>query len=216
MAALNPEQDAAADAGEGAWLVLSGAGTGKTTATIERLVRDGATAAPRGGPEERRRGPRRPSATRPRTVERRAVPPGDILVTTFSRAAADEFRERLEAALGRRVARKILVCTLHSLGGRLLRERPDIAGLDDAFEILEESDVVGWIKAILREKEDAGGTVLRLLQEICGRDAAAAESIDRDEEARLVVRKIVRFKQDRLLPEDAQELLGQHAHLRHR
>lgn len=214
MAALNPEQEAAADAGEGAWLVLSGAGTGKTTATIERvvrLVRDGATAAPRAAAEERRRGPRRPSATRPRTVERRAVPPGDILVTTFSRAAAEEFRERLEAALGRRVARKILVCTLHSLGGRLLRERPDIAGLDDAFEILEESDVVGWIKAILREKEADGGTVLRLLQEIRGRDAEAAEGIDRDEEARLVVREIVRFKQELVLPEDAQKQLGQDA-----
>lgn len=89
--------------------------------------------------------------------------PAEVLVTTFSRAAADEFRERLEAALGRRAARKILVCTLHSLGGRLLRERPDAAGLDEAFEILDDSDVQGWLKALLQEQDGRDRTITRLL-----------------------------------------------------
>ena len=210
MATLNPEQEAAAEAGEGAWLILSGAGTGKTTTTIERVVRlIQRGAAPR--PEEGvRRRPRRSRGGQGGEADRTRVDPAEVLVTTFSRAAADEFRERLEMALGRRAARKILVCTLHSLGGRLLRERPDAAGLDEAFEILDDSDVQGWLKALLQEQDGRDRTITRLLQELRG-DGVGEEGIDRDEEARQVGREIVRFKQELVTPDAAQRYLGQDA-----
>lgn len=66
-------------------LVLAGAGTGKTTTLVERAA----------------------------WLVRKGVPPGRILLATFTRAAADEMRHRLGALLGPQMPARI--GTLHAL-----------------------------------------------------------------------------------------------------
>ncbi|NUR19679.1 MAG: UvrD-helicase domain-containing protein, partial [Gemmatimonadaceae bacterium] len=106
-------------------LVEAGAGSGKTTSLVGRMV----ALVERGTPVER------------------------IAAVTFTRKAANELRERFQLALESRVrgdapnAESAERCeaalrqldaaflgTIHSFCGRLLRERPLEVGLDPSFE----------------------------------------------------------------------------------
>ncbi|RZI83467.1 MAG: ATP-dependent DNA helicase Rep [Rubrivivax sp.] len=111
----------------GPCLVLAGAGSGKTrviTQKIARLLQPG---------------------------EGADLAPSQIAAITFTNKAALEMRERAKALIGGRAAGKLLVCTFHSLGVRLLREDGVALGLKPKFSIMDSDDVLG----ILR---DAGGT----------------------------------------------------------
>jgi ATP-dependent helicase/nuclease subunit A len=108
-------------------LVEAGAGSGKTTALVDRMI-----ALVRTGTAE---------------VE-------EIAAVTFTRKAAAELRERLQVALETELARagdpavteridralrnmdRAFVGTIHSFCARLLRERPIEAGLDPGFREL--------------------------------------------------------------------------------
>ncbi|NUO65047.1 MAG: UvrD-helicase domain-containing protein [Gemmatimonadaceae bacterium] len=112
-------------------LVEAGAGSGKTTSLVGRMV----ALVERGTPVER------------------------IAAVTFTRKAANELRERFQLALESRVrgdapnAESAERCeaalrqldaaflgTIHSFCGRLLRERPLEVGLDPSFEEVTEED----------------------------------------------------------------------------
>ena len=84
----------------GPLLVLAGPGTGKTTTLVEAVVD---------------------------RVERRGLPPEQVLVLTFSRKAAQELRERVTARLGR-TTRGALAMTFHSYAFALLRRELAAAG----------------------------------------------------------------------------------------
>jgi ATP-dependent DNA helicase Rep len=108
-------------------LVLAGAGSGKTrviTHKIARLLQPGHGAD---------------------------LAPSQIGAITFTNKAAAEMRERVKALIGPKAAGKLLVCTFHSLGVRLLREDGEAVGLKPKFSILDSDDVL----SILR---DAGAT----------------------------------------------------------
>ncbi|MBP7484791.1 MAG: UvrD-helicase domain-containing protein, partial [Aquabacterium sp.] len=112
---------------EGPCLVLAGAGSGKTrviTQKIARLLQPGHGAD---------------------------LAPAQIAAITFTNKAAAEMRERAKALIGAKAAGKLLICTFHSLGVRLLREDGEALGLKPQFSILDSDDVT----SILR---DAGGT----------------------------------------------------------
>ncbi len=124
---MNAAQMAAVQYLEGPCLVLAGAGSGKTrviTQKIARLLQPG------------------PGAD---------LAPSQIAAITFTNKAAAEMRERAKALIGARAAGKLLVCTFHSLGVRLLREDGEAVGLKPKFPILDSDDVL----SILR---DAGAT----------------------------------------------------------
>lgn len=78
----------------GPLLVLAGPGTGKTTTMVEAVVD---------------------------LVERRGVPPEEILALTFSRKAAEQLRDRVTARLGRTLG-TTLAATFHSFAYSLVRE----------------------------------------------------------------------------------------------
>ena len=90
---LNKRQREAVESIFGTYLVLAGAGSGKTkvlTTRIANLVYNGAN-------------------------------PYSILAVTFTNKAAKEMKERLEKILGEDTVRKIWVGTFHSICGRILR-----------------------------------------------------------------------------------------------
>ncbi len=108
-------------------LVLAGAGSGKTrviTQKIARLLQKG---------------------------EGADLAPSQIAAITFTNKAAAEMRERAKQLIGARAAGKLLICTFHSLGVRLLRDDGTALGLKQQFSILDSDDVT----SILR---DAGST----------------------------------------------------------
>ncbi|HTQ80532.1 MAG TPA: UvrD-helicase domain-containing protein [Thermoanaerobaculia bacterium] len=105
--ALDPEQRAAAEVTEGALLLVAGPGTGKTRTLTHRLAH--------------------------LTVER-GVAAERCLAVTFSRRAAAEMAERLDALMPAAVGRP-LVATFHGLGLRLLSEQSAAAGLAPGFRV---------------------------------------------------------------------------------
>ena len=128
---LNPEQRAAVAHLEGPLLVLAGAGSGKTrviTAKIAHLVRSGAFA------------------------------PEHVAAVTFTNKAAREMRERVARLLDAEAARRLTVCTFHSLGLRILRAEHRRLGLVRGFSVLDAADA----RQLLREvASEAGGAAAR-------------------------------------------------------
>jgi uncharacterized protein (TIGR00375 family) len=107
LAALDPEQRAAAEIDNGALLLVAGPGTGKTRTLTHRLAQ---------------------------LIAERGVAPESCLALTFSRRAAAEMEERL-AALLPAAASRITVATFHGLGLRLLSEQAEAAGLAPGFRL---------------------------------------------------------------------------------
>ena len=102
---LTPEQDSAVTC-PGALMVTAGAGSGKTRVLAHRVAH---------------------------LVNTEVCNPFNILVVTFSVRAARELRERLADLVESASAKLMMVCTLHALGLRMLRESGDMLGyeLDD-------------------------------------------------------------------------------------
>ena len=120
---LNPEQLAAATAGDGPLLVLAAAGTGKTRTLVHRVA----------------------------YLVERGVDPSRILLLTFTNRAAREMRERAEALVGEAV-RSIWSGTFHSVCARLLRRYGGPLGWRPDFKILDEDDQKKLIGDIIKAK----------------------------------------------------------------
>jgi DNA helicase-2/ATP-dependent DNA helicase PcrA len=86
----------------GPLLILAGAGTGKTHALVERFA----------------------------WLVEQGTPADAILALTFSTAAADELRERIEAHMGATPYEELSVTTFQGFCARLLREEALEAGID--------------------------------------------------------------------------------------
>ena len=118
---LNPEQCAAATAGDGPLLVLAAAGTGKTRTLVHRVA----------------------------YLVEQGVPADRILLLTFTNRAAREMRERAEKVVGPAVA-SIWSGTFHSICARLLRRYGNALGYSSAFRILDEDDQKKLIGDIIK------------------------------------------------------------------
>jgi DNA helicase II / ATP-dependent DNA helicase PcrA len=119
---LNPEQFAAATAGDGPVLVLAAAGTGKTRTLVHRVA----------------------------YLIEQGVPPDRILLLTFTNRAAREMRERAEKLVGDAVL-SIWSGTFHSICARLLRRYGSALGYAPGFQILDEDDQKKLIGDIIKE-----------------------------------------------------------------
>ncbi len=120
--ALNPAQREAVTAPQGHYLVLAGAGSGKTRVLTHRI----------GWLTE---------------VERAA--PWSVLAVTFTNKAAGEMRARTESLL-RRDGRGLSVGTFHGIAHRLLRQHWREAGLPDTFQILDADDQQRLVKRTIQ------------------------------------------------------------------
>jgi DNA helicase II / ATP-dependent DNA helicase PcrA len=123
LAELNDPQREAVRHGEGALLVLAGAGSGKTRVLTHRIAYLLATGAAR---------------------------PGEILAITFTNKAASEMRERVEQLVGR-ATRAMWVTTFHSACARMLRADAERLGYSRSFTIYDESDSLRMLKRCMAE-----------------------------------------------------------------
>ena len=145
---LNPEQFAAATAGDGPLLVLAAAGTGKTRTLVHRVA----------------------------CLMERDVPPDRILLLTFTNRAAREMRDRAAQLVGDSVS-SIWSGTFHSICARILRRYGSSIGYPPGFQIIDEDDqkkLVGdIIKTTVKDPKDfvKKELVLKMISE------AANESI---------------------------------------
>lgn len=154
---LNPMQRKAVMATEGPLLILAGAGSGKTTVLINRIVnllRYGrasdtdeippyATEADieilqKGGEAARQLAAYKP------------VAPWQILAITFTNKAANELKDRLERVLGEE-AQEVWASTFHSACVRILRRHAELLGFQKTFTIYDTADSVTLMKRILKD-----------------------------------------------------------------
>ena len=122
--ALNPEQRAAAEHGEGPAMVLAGPGTGKTAVLTWRVA----------------------------LLVRRGVTPDVILVITFTNKAADEIRDRLSAILGDPLLdmrTSLTVNTFHAFGHSVLKEHASLFGRTEGFTIFDEDEKAEILKSVV-------------------------------------------------------------------
>ena len=117
---LNPAQREVVSAAPGHYLVLAGAGSGKTRVLTHRIGW---------------------------LNEVIGVPTHGILAVTFTNKAAAEMRHRVEALLQHGM-RGMWVGTFHGLAHRLLRMHWQEAGLPESFQVLDSDDQLRLVKRI--------------------------------------------------------------------
>lgn len=108
---LNPSQLEAVTSKEGAYLVIAGAGSGKTktlTYRVARLIEDG-------------------------------IKPENILLLTFTKKAATEMLSRATTVLDNR-CEKVAGGTFHSFANIILRKYSKMLGLKNNFTIMDRAD----------------------------------------------------------------------------
>ncbi|WP_426687921.1 3'-5' exonuclease [Rhodanobacter ginsengiterrae] len=118
---LNEAQREAVCAPPGHYLVLAGAGSGKTRVLTHRIGW---------------------------LTQAEAVPPWAILAVTFTNKAAGEMRARLEALIPGGT-QGLTVGTFHGIAHRLLRRHWRDAGLPETFQILDSDDQLRLVKRVV-------------------------------------------------------------------
>jgi len=116
---LNSSQFEAASAVNGCYLIIAGAGTGKTRTLVYRVAR----------------------------LIELGHDPNSILLLTFTRKAANEMMKRASMLLDDRCS-KIRGGTFHSFANLTLRKYAKAIGLDSSFTILDQGDSADVINLI--------------------------------------------------------------------
>lgn len=116
---LNPAQFEAVSAIDGAYLIIAGAGTGKTRTLVYRVAR----------------------------LVELGYDPKSILLLTFTRKAANEMMNRASLLLDNRCS-KVNGGTFHSFANLTLRKYAKVCGLNSSFTILDQGDTADVINLI--------------------------------------------------------------------
>ncbi len=134
------EQQQAIDGRQGTLLVSAAAGSGKTTVLVERVIRR-------------------------LTDEENKCPANELVIVTFTRAAAAQMKEKINAALQEKQAssgslwlrqqqlllQSAKICTIDSFCGDLVRENFHQLGILADFRVLDERDSAQYEELALRE-----------------------------------------------------------------
>jgi len=117
---LNPSQQEAVSAElKGHKLIIAGAGSGKTTVLVQRLVR---------------------------LLNKEKVDPSKVVLLTFTKSAAEEMKTRARHLVGSTKADAVLACTFHAFCSRVLRRYGRCIEIPGDFVILSESDAQTLIR----------------------------------------------------------------------
>ena len=164
---LNDRQREAVFHTEGPLLVLAGAGSGKTTVLIHRIInllRFGKGYSYEYAPEDATeedllflrdylRHPTEENRMRAEMLCRvEPARPWQILAITFTNKAAKEIQQRLQNALGEEFARDIWASTFHSVCVRILRRECEALGYDRSFTIYDADDQKRVLTAIIKNQ----------------------------------------------------------------
>ena len=162
---LNDMQRRAVMTTEGPLLLLAGAGSGKTTVLINRVVNlmrygrgSDSCELPDGADEAGLAVLEQYAATGDKSMEDEAkrlaaldpVEPWRIMAITFTNRAANELKERLEKMLGPE-AKDVWAMTFHSACVRILRRDCDRLGYDRGFTIYDTADSQSVMKRVLKD-----------------------------------------------------------------
>ncbi|MFU2113467.1 DNA helicase II [[Pasteurella] aerogenes] len=126
---LNDKQREAVAAPLGNYLVLAGAGSGKTRVLTYRITW---------------------------LVAVENISEGSILAVTFTNKAASEMRSRIENTLAKYSSQRLFgmwVGTFHSISHRLLRAHHLDAGLPQDFQILDSEDQLRLVKRLMKSHQ---------------------------------------------------------------
>ena len=119
---LNPQQQAAVKYLGGPLLVLAGAGSGKTGVITQKIKH---------------------------LIVSSRYQPHEIAAITFTNKAAKEMRERISLMLSKGQAKRIIICTFHSLGMKILSEEANHIGYKKNFSIFDSTDSAKIIGELL-------------------------------------------------------------------
>ena len=172
---LNPEQKQAVQTTEGPVLVLSCAGTGKTTVLTARLAY---------------------------IVQTGRALPFQCLAVTFTNKAAAEMQERLNAIIGED-SRSLWLGTFHRIGLRILRSHPEKVGLSAGFGILDSSDQERLLKQIMADqhidlKDNPPQMILNQIQRLKDQGLTPEKADQSPIPAGPLVKRLYGLYQDRL------------------
>jgi DNA helicase-2/ATP-dependent DNA helicase PcrA len=131
--ALTDEQELAATHAGGHLLIIAGAGTGKTTTLTARLAH----------------------------LLETGVAPERILLLTFTRRAAADLLDRVEAVTGTDVGSHAWGGTFHAIAARTLRRCGAAIGLDPAFTVMDQPDTAALLTLVRDELAPPGREVRR-------------------------------------------------------
>lgn len=175
LSKLNSEQRQAVETTEGPVLVLSGAGTGKTTVLTTRLAY---------------------------IIQTGKALPFQCLAVTFTNKAAKEMQERLDAMIGpdNHVS---WLGTFHKIGLKILRNHPEKVGLSSGFNILDAADQERLLKQIMIDlridlKDTPPQYLLDQIQRLKDKGLTQEQAEKRGEAAPLVL-KLYKLYQERLI-----------------
>ncbi|MDF2577227.1 MAG: uvrD [Chlamydiales bacterium] len=121
---LNPPQQKAVTSTDGRVLILAGAGSGKTRVLTIRIAH---------------------------LIQNLGASPDSILGLTFTNKAAAEMRHRVAEMLGSKIAKKITLCTFHSLCMQILRKDIHHLGYTSEFSLYDEKDIQRLVALIARD-----------------------------------------------------------------
>lgn len=169
---MNPMQKKAIYNVDGPVLVLAGAGSGKTTTIIGRIVymvmfghayysTETTFPVTEGDIKELKSvlsGTGSISEHLKSMLQVKPVSPQNIIAVTFTNKAAEEMKKRLESKLGKDTAEKVCAKTFHSACVGILREYAMFVGFKRDFTIYDEKDCKSVLKDIykangIKEKE---------------------------------------------------------------
>lgn len=169
---MNPMQKKAIYNVDGPVLVLAGAGSGKTTTIIGRIVymvmfghayysTETTFPVTEGDIKELKSvlsGTGSISEHLKSMLQVKPVSPQNIMAVTFTNKAAGEMKKRLESKLGKDTAEKVCTKTFHSACVGILREYAMFVGFKRDFTIYDEKDCKSVLKDIykangIKEKE---------------------------------------------------------------
>ncbi|MBI5274735.1 MAG: UvrD-helicase domain-containing protein [Chlamydiales bacterium] len=156
MRRLNEQQQQAVECTQGKLLVLAGAGSGKTSVIISRILY---------------------------LIQKQSVDPFSILGLTFTNKAAAEMKNRLSKSITKDQAELITLCTFHSYCFHLLKKEIHHLGYTNQFSIYDERDIkrvlqnvikaegenfpsVDKVFAMVKEEEPIAGLTTTKLDEI--------------------------------------------------
>lgn len=93
-------------------------------------------------------------------IEEKRQKPGKVLVVTYMNSAVNNFKSRISSVLndkGISAVNSYEVMTIHSLAMKILRDRPDIVGINEEFGVIDDIRKSFYLNECINEWRRRGG-----------------------------------------------------------